>query len=47
MQDFQWMLEYGINRFGSLAALEAKLPLPATAEQLKAVSAQCGGCQVA
>ena len=38
MQDFQWMLEYGINRFGSLAALEAKLPLPATAEQLKAVS---------
>lgn len=38
MQDFQWMLEYGINRFGSLTALEARLPVPATAEQLMAVS---------
>lgn len=38
MQDFQWMLEYGINRFGSLAALEARLPIPATAAQLTAVS---------
>lgn len=38
MQDFQWMLEYGINRFGSLAALEARLPHPATAAQLMAVS---------
>ena len=38
MRDFQWMLEYGINRFGSLAALEARLPIPATAEQLIAVS---------
>ena len=38
MQDFQWMLEYGINRFGSLAALEALLPIPATAAQLTAVS---------
>lgn len=38
MQDFQWMLEYGINRFGSLAALEARLPQPATAAQLTAVS---------
>ena len=32
------MLEFGINRFGSLAALEARLPIPATAEQLIAVS---------
>lgn len=32
------MLEYGINRFGSLAALEARLPQPATAAQLTAVS---------
>ena len=38
MQDFQWMLEYGINRFGSLAALEARLPIPAAAAQLTAVS---------
>ena len=38
MQDFQWMLEYGINRFGSLAALEARLPIPATTEQLVAIS---------
>lgn len=38
MQDFQWMLEYGINRFGSLRALEARLPIPATAAQLTAVS---------
>ena len=37
MRDFQWMLEYGINRFGSLAALEARLPNPATAAQLIAV----------
>lgn len=38
MQDYQWMLEFGINRFGSLAALEARLPIPATAAQLAAVS---------
>ncbi|HHX34597.1 MAG TPA: DNA-3-methyladenine glycosylase I [Gammaproteobacteria bacterium] len=38
MRDYQWMLEFGINRFGSLAALEARLPIPATAEQLIAVS---------
>lgn len=38
MRDFQWMLEYGINRFGSLAALEARLPTPATAAELMAVS---------
>ena len=38
MQDFQWMLAYGIKRFGSLDALEARLPIPATAAQLTAVS---------
>ena len=38
MQDFQWMLEYGINRFGSLRALETRLPQPATAEQLRQLS---------
>ena len=37
MRDFQWMLEYGINRFGSLAALEAHLPRHATTAQLIAV----------
>ena len=37
MRDFQWMLEYGINRFGSLKALEARLPRPATKAQLLAV----------
>lgn len=38
MRDVQWMLEYGINRFGSLSALEARLPEPATAAELAAVS---------
>lgn len=38
MQDYQWMLEYGINRFGSLAALEARLPTPASPTELMAVS---------
>ena len=37
MRDFQWMLEYGINRFGSLKALEARLPHAATQAQLLAV----------
>lgn len=37
MRDFQWMLEYGINRFGSLKALEACLPQPATKTQLISV----------
>ena len=37
MRDFQWMLEYGINRFGSLKALEARLPQPATKAQLLAI----------
>ncbi|MDY7219097.1 DNA-3-methyladenine glycosylase I [Denitrificimonas sp. JX-1] len=32
------MLEYGVNRFGSLEALEAQLPVPATDEQLLGVS---------
>lgn len=37
MRDFQWMLEYGINRFGSLKALEARLPHAATQAQLLAM----------
>ena len=38
MRDFQWMLGYGVNRFGSLPALEARLPQPASSAQLIAVS---------
>lgn len=38
MRDYQWMLEFGVNRFGSLAALEARLPTPASASQLRALS---------
>ena len=37
MRDYQWMLEYGINRFGSLAALEAQLPSLASEAELVAV----------
>ena len=38
MRDFQWMLEYNVNRFGSLAAVEARLPIPKTATELTAIS---------
>ena len=38
MRDYQWMLEFGVNRFGSLAALEARLPTPASAVELMALS---------
>lgn len=38
MRDYQWMLEFGVNRFGSLAALEARLPTPASTAQLRALS---------
>lgn len=38
MRDFQWVLEYGVNRFGSLAALEARLPTPASDAELIALS---------
>ena len=28
MRDYQWLHEYCLNRFGSAAALEARLPQP-------------------
>ncbi|MBU1330792.1 MAG: DNA-3-methyladenine glycosylase I [Gammaproteobacteria bacterium] len=38
MRDYQWLNEYCLNRFGSAAALEAQLPQPRTAAQLRAIS---------
>ncbi|WP_439888041.1 DNA-3-methyladenine glycosylase I [Pseudomonas sp. MBLB4123] len=38
MRDYQWLNEYCLNRFGSAAALEAMLPQPASADQLRALS---------
>ena len=38
MQDYKWLNEYCLNRFGSAAALEAHLPTPATSKQLKVLS---------
>ena len=38
MRDYRWLQEYCVNRFGSLQALEARLPQPATAEQLRQLS---------
>ncbi|NBA98494.1 DNA-3-methyladenine glycosylase I [Pseudomonas sp. R5(2019)] len=35
MRDYQWLHEYCLNRFGSAAALEAHLPVPASAAQLR------------
>lgn len=37
MRDYRWLVEFGINRFGSLAALEAQLPTPASDEVLTAI----------
>ena len=37
MRDYRWLVEFGINRFGSLAALEAQLPTPASDEALAAI----------
>lgn len=38
MKSYKWLLEYCLNRFGSLAALQEELPEAKTAEQLRAVS---------
>jgi 3-methyladenine DNA glycosylase Tag len=38
MQDYKWLNEYCLSRFGSAAALEAHLPTPATPKKLKAIS---------
>jgi len=37
MRDYAWLLEYALNRCGSRAALEARLPQPVDAAALKAV----------
>ncbi len=38
MQDYRWLHEYCLNRFGSAEALEARLPQPKAAEQLRVIS---------
>lgn len=37
MRDYSWLHEYCLNRFGSAQALEARLPVPASAEALRAL----------
>ncbi len=38
MHDYRWLHEYCLNRFGSLAALEAHLPQARSSAELRAVS---------
>src|SRR3546814_10057064 len=38
MQDYKWLHEYCLNRFGPAAALEARLPQPRSADELRNVS---------
>lgn len=38
MHDYKWLHEYCLNRFGSAAALEARLPQPSSAEALRALA---------
>src|SRR5690606_13233986 len=38
MRDYRWLEEYCLNRFGSRAALEARLPVPRPVEQLRELS---------
>ncbi|NQD80629.1 DNA-3-methyladenine glycosylase I [Pseudomonas sp. CrR14] len=38
MHDYRWMHEYCVNRFGSVEALEARLPQPASDKKLRALS---------
>jgi len=39
MQDYKWLNEYCLNRFGSAKALQAQLPTAKTPGQLRAISA--------
>jgi 3-methyladenine DNA glycosylase Tag len=39
MQDYQWLQEFCLNRFGSQKALEAQLPSPNSPAQLRKLSA--------
>ena len=38
MHDYQWLHQYCLNRFGSAAALEARLPQPRSADELRAIA---------
>lgn len=38
MRDYPWLHEYCLNRFGSVAALEAMLPQPRSAAELRQIS---------
>lgn len=38
MRDYPWLYEYCLNRFGSIEALEARLPQPRSPAELAAVS---------
>lgn len=38
MRDYKWLNEYCLNRFGSAEALEARLPQPRSADELRALS---------
>jgi 3-methyladenine DNA glycosylase Tag len=38
MRDYKWLHEYCLNRFGSAEALEARLPQPCSADELRALS---------
>jgi 3-methyladenine DNA glycosylase Tag len=38
MHDYKWLHEYCLNRFGSAAALEERLPQPRTAAELRSIS---------
>lgn len=37
MRDYKWLHEYCLNRFGSVAALEARLPTPLTEAELRQI----------
>lgn len=37
MRDYQWLYQYCLNRFGSVEALEARLPQPKSPEELRAL----------
>ncbi len=37
MRDYKWLHEYCLNRFGSVAALEARLPTPRTEAELRQI----------
>jgi 3-methyladenine DNA glycosylase Tag len=38
MRDYKWLHEYCLNRFGSVEALEARLPQPLPVDELRAMS---------